>query len=295
MNIQAWWIASRPKTLIVSIAPVLLGLSLAFHNEVFSSYLVGIFTLISALMIQIGTNLINDLYDFIKGADTSNRIGPTRVVQSGMLSKRQVKFGAFVCFLMAFIIGVYLVMKGGRPILLIGSLAIISGYCYTAGPYPLGYNGFGDLFVFIFFGLIAVPGTYYLQSGGSLFNIDSILIGSSIGCIAVGILCVNNIRDINEDMQAGKKTLAVRFGSNFVSNLYKTMISLPYIFIVILFFRESFFWNLSLCLLLLSIPIAVKLIIDINKIHGSELNYLLIRTSNFMRLFFVLLFIGIML
>ena len=186
-------------------------------------------------------------------------------------------------------------MKGGRPILLIGSLAIISGYCYTAGPYPLGYNGFGDLFVFIFFGLIAVPGTYYLQSGGSLFNIDSILIGSSIGCIAVGILCVNNIRDINEDMQAGKKTLAVRFGSNFDSNLYKTMISLPYIFIVILFFRESFFWNLSLCLLLLSIPIAVKLIIDINKIHGSELNYLLIRTSNFMRLFFVLLFLGIML
>ena len=99
MNIQAWWIASRPKTLIVSIAPVLLGLSLAFHNEVFSSYLIGILTLISALMIQIGTNLINDLYDFIKGADTSSRIGPIRVVQSGMLSKKQVKFGAFMCFL----------------------------------------------------------------------------------------------------------------------------------------------------------------------------------------------------
>ena len=164
MNINAWWVASRPKTLIVSIAPVMLGLALSIHDQVFSSILVGLSTLIASILIQIGTNFINDLYDFISGADNKDRLGPVRAIQSGLLSKNEIKLGAFICFGIALLIGLFLVSIGGTPILLIGSFAIISGYCYTAGPYPLGYNGFGDLFVFIFFGLIAVPGTYYLQS-----------------------------------------------------------------------------------------------------------------------------------
>ena len=294
MNIQSWWIASRPKTLIVSIAPVLLGLALSFNNQVFSSIVVGILTLIAAILIQLGTNFINDLHDFLSGADDQNRLGPTRAVQAGLLSERQVRLGASLCFGIALLIGVYLVLIGGVPILLIGSFALISGYCYTAGPYPLGYNGLGDIFVFIFFGLIAVPGTYYLQSG-ILFDIDSIIIGSSIGFIAVAILCVNNIRDVQSDYKAGKKTLAVRFGVFPIIIMYNLMITCAYVCILILLNRSIFYWDLDLCLLFLSIPIAIKLMIDIHIKHGKELNAVLIGTSNFMRTFFLLLILGILL
>ena len=297
MNIQAWWIAFRPKTLIVSIAPVFLGVALAYHdnpNQV--NWVIGILTLMASVLIQIGTNLVNDVYDFIKGADDKDRLGPMRVTQSGLLSEKKVKNGAFLCFFLALLIGVYLVYQGGVPILLIGSFAIISGYCYTAGPYPLGYNGLGDIFVFIFFGLIAVPGTYYLQSG-ILFSKESILIGSTIGFIAVAILCVNNIRDIESDKKAGKKTLAVRFGRKAIILLYDLMIFLPYICISMLFFNKNglFFFDLTLCLLLLSVPVAISLIIDIHNQHNKELNNILIRTALFMRMYFMLLMVGIVL
>ena len=297
MNINNWWIAFRPKTLIVSIAPVFLGLSLAFHNGYFNSFFIGLFTLIAAILIQIGTNLINDLYDFLNGADNANRIGPVRVVQSGLLSESSVRLGAFLCFGLSLLIGIYLVFIGGIPILLIGSFAVLSGYCYTAGPYPLGYNGLGDIFVFIFFGLIAVPGTYYLQhlQKNMLFDIDSILIGSSIGFIAVAILCVNNIRDIISDSNVGKKTLAVRFGKKPIIFLYDAMLILPYVCIFLVFIRDNFYWDLGLCLLLFSIPIAVKLIIDIHNKEGEDLNSVLIGTISFMKTFSMLLILGIIL
>ena len=291
MNLQSLWIASRPKTLIVSIAPVLLGLALSLNKEVFSSTLVALLTLFASIFIQLGTNYINDLYDYLSGADDENRLGPIRVVQAGLLSQNQIKKAALFSFGVALVIGIYLVFIGGIPILLIGSFALISGYCYTGGPYPLGYNGLGDIFVFIFYGLIAVPGTYYLQSG--ILDIDSIIVGSSIGFIAVAILCVNNIRDINTDRKVGKKTLAVRFGSTFVKILYDKMIIFPYLCVLLLLTRHHFYLNLDLCLVFLSIPMAVKLIIDIHTKNGSDLNLVLYRTSNFMRLFFVLLLIGI--
>ena len=291
MNLQSLWIASRPKTLIVSIAPVLLGLALSLNKEVFSSTLVALLTLFASIFIQLGTNYINDLYDYLSGADDENRLGPIRVVQAGLLSQNQIKKAALFSFGIALVIGIYLVFIGGIPILLIGSFALISGYCYTGGPYPLGYNGLGDIFVFIFYGLIAVPGTYYLQSG--TLDIDSIIVGSSIGFIAVAILCVNNIRDINTDHKVGKKTLAVRFGSTFVTILYDCMIIFPYLCILLLLTQHHFYLNLDLCLVFLSIPMAVKLIIDIHTKNGSDLNLVLYRTSNFMRLFFVLLLIGI--
>ncbi len=291
MNLQSLWIASRPKTLIVSIAPVLLGLALSLNKGVFSSIFVALLTLFASIFIQLGTNYINDLYDYLSGADDENRLGPIRVVQAGLLSQSQIKKAALFSFGIALVIGIYLVFIGGIPILLIGSFALISGYCYTGGPYPLGYNGLGDIFVFIFYGLIAVPGTYYLQSGR--LDIDSIIVGSSIGFIAVAILCVNNIRDINTDRKVGKKTLAVRFGSTFVKILYDKMIIFPYLCVLLLLTRHHFYLNLDLCLVFLSIPMAVKLIIDIHTKNGSDLNLVLYRTSNFMRLFFVLLLIGI--
>ena len=150
MNLQSLWIASRPKTLIVSIAPVLLGLALSLNKEVFSSTLVALLTLFASIFIQLGTNYINDLYDYLSGADDENRLGPIRVVQAGLLSQNQIKKAALFSFGIALVIGIYLVFIGGIPILLIGSFALISGYCYTGGPYPLGYNGLGDIFVFIY-------------------------------------------------------------------------------------------------------------------------------------------------
>lgn len=293
MNIYAWWTACRPNTLIISIAPVLLGLSLSYHDDKFSRPLVALLTLIAAIFIQIGTNLINDLYDFISGADTENRLGPIRATQSGLLSKEQVKRGAFFCFLLSLLIGIYLVYVGGIPILIIGSLSLISGYCYTAGPYPLAYNGLGDIFVFIFFGLIAVPGTYYLQSN-ELFNFSSILVGASIGCLAVAVLCVNNIRDVESDRKVNKKTLVVRFGINKITLLYDIMIISSYLSILIFIFRDGIYNHLGVLLLLLSLPIAIKLIIDIHKMTGKELNVILYRTALLIRTFSILLIIGIL-
>ena len=294
MNIYTWWTACRPNTLIISIAPVLLGLSLSIHNNNFSSILVALLTLIAAVLIQIGTNFINDLYDFISGADTENRLGPIRATQSGLLSKQEIKAGAFFCFILALIIGIYLVYIGGVPILIIGLLSLISGYCYTAGPYPLAYKGLGDIFVFIFFGLVAVPGTYYLQSN-ILFDINSILIGSSIGFMAVAILCVNNIRDIQSDSKVGKKTLAVRFGANKITILYDIMILASYLSIIILIFKEGIYNQSGMFLLFLSFPIAIKLMIDIHQTSGKELNFILARTALLIRIFSILLIIGILL
>ena len=293
MNIHAWWTACRPNTLIISVAPVFLGVSLAINNDKFNSFLVAILTLLAAVLIQIGTNLINDVYDFISGADTKNRLGPIRATQSGLLSKKQVKRGAFFCFLLSLLIGVYLVYVGGFPIIIIGLLSLISGYCYTAGPYPLAYNGLGDIFVFIFFGLIAVPGTYYLQSN-ELFDINSILVGASIGFLAVAVLCVNNIRDVDSDRKVNKKTLVVRFGINKITILYDIMIISSYLSILIFIFRDGIYNHLGVLLLLLSLPIAIKLIIDIHKMSGKELNLILYRTALLIRVFSILLIIGIL-
>lgn len=293
MNIHAWWTACRPNTLIVSIAPVLIGVSLSIHDDNFTSYLVGLLTLFSAILIQIGTNFINDLYDFINGADTENRLGPIRATQSGLLSKKQIKIGAFLCFSLALMMGVYLVYIGGFPILIIGLLSLICGYCYTAGPYPLAYHGLGDIFVFIFFGLVAVPGTYYLQNK-ILFDIDSMLIGSSIGFIAVAILCVNNIRDIDSDVKVGKKTLAVRFGKNKIILLYDAMLLCAYLSILILIFKEGFYNQIEFLLLFLSFPISIKLIFDIHQRSGKELNLILGRTAILLRTFSFLLIIGLL-
>ena len=293
MKLKSWWITARPNTLVVSIAPVLLGISLAFHNNQLNNIFVAFLTLVAAIMIQIGTNFINDYYDFIKGADDQNRLGPIRSAQSGLLSLSEIKYGGFISFLIALIIGIYLVIEGGVPILIIGSLALLSGYCYTGGPYPLGYNGLGDIFVFLFFGLLAVPGTYYLQTN-ILFDFNSILIGSSIGCIAVAILCVNNIRDVNTDKKVGKKTLAVRFGVFPVIILFDTMILSSYFFIIILFLSWSS-QSYALYLQILSIPVSIKLIIDIHNKNGRELNDVLKNVSYFYEFFSLLLILGIIL
>lgn len=220
-SFRAWWLAARPKTLTASIAPVAVAAGLAVAAGSFHA-LAAAAALVGALLIQVGTNLANDVLDFRRGADTAERLGPTRVVQAGLLSPRAVAWGAAAAFALAALVGLYLIAVGGLPILAIGLLAIASGVAYTAGPAPLAYVGLGDAFVMAFFGVAAVAGTYLVQARAALDGDDlaralallphAAALGVAVGALAVAILTINNLRDIPTDRAAGKRTLAVRLG-----------------------------------------------------------------------------------
>jgi 1,4-dihydroxy-2-naphthoate polyprenyltransferase len=203
-------LAARPKTLPAAAAPVIAGTAVAIRDGVFSPG-PAIAALLGALLIQIGTNFANDVFDYKKGADTSERLGPLRVTQAGLLKPEQVMTGMWITFGLAVLVGFYLLKIAGWPVVWIGVFSILSGIAYTGGPFPLGYNGLGDIFVFIFFGLIAVCGTYFVQSG--TVSTGAVWAAIPIGLLATAILVVNNLRDIETDKKAGKKTLAVRFGA----------------------------------------------------------------------------------
>ncbi len=233
-NLQIWLSAARPKTLWASIAPVIIGTAMAFSDGKVH-WPAAILTLFSAMSIQIATNFSNDYYDFMHGVDTRERLGPVRATSSGLVSPQQMKWTFIATFILAFVLGLYLIYRGGWPILVIGLLAILFGILYTSGPYPLSYNGWGDIFVLIFFGPVAVGGTYYLQTLDITWPV--ILAGLSPGLISTALLTVNNLRDIHTDRKSGKKTLAVRFGELFSRVEYVIAIliacSIPLILIII--------------------------------------------------------------
>ncbi len=208
-TLQIWQLAARPKTLPAAAAPVLVGAAVAWYEGVFHLLAV-LAALAGALLIQIGTNFANDVFDFKKGADTSERLGPMRVTQAGLVRPEQVMAAMWLTFAMAILVGLYLVFRGGWPIVVVGLLSIAAGIAYTGGPFPLGYHGLGDVFVFLFFGLVAVVGTYYVQA--QAISPLSVWSAIPIGLLATAILVVNNLRDIETDARAGKKTLAVRAG-----------------------------------------------------------------------------------
>lgn len=209
---SVWLEATRPRTLPAAVAPVAVASALAWRDGGFCA-LASILCLTFALLIQIGTNFANDYYDFIKGADTAARIGPRRAVAAGLIAPATMKRAMLGVFIAAFLTGLPLLAYGGWPLLVIGLASIVCGYAYTGGPYPLGYNGLGDIFVFIFFGLVAVGATYFVQT--EVLTADVWLIGSGIGALAANILVVNNYRDAETDVSAGKRTLVVRFGRRF--------------------------------------------------------------------------------
>ncbi len=215
--ISKWFWAVRPMTLIASVAPVLMGVALAFGDGV-GHWPSACAALVGAILIQIGTNLCNDYFDFKKGADTQDRIGPPRAIVSGVLSAQQVKWGFIIAFSLAGLVACFLIARAGWPILLVGIASILSGIFYTAGPRPLAYLGLGDIFVLLFFGPVAVAGTYYVQS----FEINPAIImaGLAPGFLSVGILGINNLRDIDSDRKVAKRTLAVRFGRTFARYEY---------------------------------------------------------------------------
>ena len=206
---RAWILAARPKTLTAAVAPVLVGTGLAAHDGQLA-VLPALAALVGAILIQIATNLANDYYDFVRGGDTADRVGPVRVTQAGLIEPDAVRRGMVAVIVLAFIPGVYLVSVGGWPIVWIGLASLACAVLYTGGPYPLAYHGLGDVFVFVFFGLVAVGGTYWVQA--LAWPPGAVLAGVGLGALSTAILVVNNLRDIATDATAGKRTLAVRLG-----------------------------------------------------------------------------------
>ena len=220
-QMRIWWEAARPKTLPAAIIPVMLGTALAeAHNA--ERLAKAIICLGFSLLVQIGTNFANDYFDFIKGADTAERVGPRRAVAAGLVTPARMLLATSILFGAAFLLGLLLVREGGWVLLPIGVISILCGLAYTGGPYPLGYNGLGDLFVFIFFGLVAVGATFYVQT--HRITADVLMVGSAVGLLAANILVVNNYRDAETDARAGKRTLVVRFGRT--AALYQYAISM---------------------------------------------------------------------
>jgi len=221
-GLTPWLLAARPKTLAAAVVPVLVAFALAR----FAHWPSFVFALLGALFIQIGTNFVNDALDFRKGADTHERLGPLRVTQAGLLSADAVMRGAVVCFALAAVCGVPLIVRGGWPIVIIGLTSIAAAYAYTGGPFPLAYHGLGELFVMIFFGIVAVGGTYWLQR--LRFDRDALLAGVACGALAIVLLAINNLRDLANDRASNKRTLAARFGSRFARTEIVVAALLPF-------------------------------------------------------------------
>jgi len=275
-TIKSISLASRPKTLTTSIAPVIVGSAFAVSDNNYDLKIF-LYTLFAAILIQVGTNFANDLYDYLKGADNDDRVGPVRAVQAKLISVQSMKYLMIGTFFMAILCGIPLVIRGGYPILIIGLVSIISGYAYTAGPYPLGYNGWGDLFVFCFFGPIAVCGTYFLQTLS--ISTESIIAGSILGCLSVTLLCVNNIRDVDTDKKAGKRTLAVRISPQFVKIMFIGLFLLSYLFSIYL--SLSLNTKVFLILIALTTPLFFNLSRDILSLKSDKLNNLLGKVSSY--------------
>jgi len=285
---KRWILAARPATLTAAFVPVAVGTACAYAVGGLS-WGPALAALVGAMWIQIGTNFANDVFDAEKGADTEARLGPTRAVATGLITPGAMRIAMVVAFGLATVCGVYLTWVAGWPILAIGVASVISGIAYTGGPYPLGYNGLGDLFVMIFFGFVAVVGTVYVQTLGTptLAWLASI----PVGALATAILVVNNLRDIETDVVAGKRTLAVRFGRKSAIGEYALLLVAAYAVPPLLSLSRGP-WIL---LPLLSAPIALTLMRRVATESGCPLNATLARTAQLLLLFGVLFAAGIVL
>jgi 1,4-dihydroxy-2-naphthoate polyprenyltransferase len=259
--------AIRPATLWVSVVPVFVGSALAAADGSFL-WLPALAALVGALLIQIGTNLVNDAADFASGADDATRLGPARATQRGWLDGRAVWAAAWACFLLALIPGGYLVAVAGWPLVAIGGVSILSGLAYTAGPYPLGYIGLGDVFVLVFFGGVAVGGTYYVQALTLTPRVA--LAAIPVGLLATAILVVNNLRDRDGDARVGKRTLVVRFGERFGRRQYAACLVLAYGLpaLAVALGHVSVGWLLPL----VSLPLALIQLRALRTVDGAALN-----------------------
>jgi 1,4-dihydroxy-2-naphthoate octaprenyltransferase len=247
---QVWFLALRPRTLPAAVSPVIVGTALAFKVGHFD-YVAALLALSFSLLIQIGTNFANDYFDFKKGADSENRVGPKRVVAIGLVTPKAMRNATTLVFTAAFILGLFLVSRGGVWMIAVGVASILSGIWYTAGRYALAYTGLADIFVFIFFGLVAVSCTFYVQVGH--MNLDAFLAAIPIGLLTTNILVVNNYRDMETDALAHKRTLVVRFGRSYARMQFAVSQVLSFVVPVYLWFKG---YQPSICIPLLLIPLA---------------------------------------
>lgn len=287
-DLQAWLLASRPKTLPAAVSPVIIGCAVAFIEGGFR-FGPALAAFFGALLLQIGANLANDVFDFEKGADQNDRLGPMRVTQAGLLSPREVKTGMWLAFLLAAGCGIYMTLASGWLILLIGFLAILAAIAYTGGPFPYGYKGMGEIFVFIFFGFAAVCGTYYAQT--KFISQLAVLSSIPVGLLIVSILVVNNIRDYESDKAANKGTLAVRFGLDWAKQEFISVVILAYAVTFLLVMSDlATPW---LLLTWLSIPLFFSISSSVLNQRGKILNRTLAETGQLTLIFSLLYSIGL--
>ena len=244
-----------------------------------------------ALLLQIFSNFANDYFDFAKGADTSERLGPTRVMAAGLLSPRAMRRGMALVVALAVLDGIYLVLVGGWPILAVGLASLVAAVLYTGGPFPYGYHGLGDLFVFVFFGLVAVAGTYFVQAGA--LAVEVLVAAAAVGALVTAILVVNNLRDIATDAKAGKRTLAVLIGARNTRLQYVVLLVLAYAVPFVLWL--GFERGAAILLPLLSLPLAVKRASSLYRATGTALNALLAATARLSLIYGLLLSLGLLL
>ena len=253
-RLQAWFLACRPKTLSVSLSPVLVGTAVAWHDTHRILWLPLLAAAFGAAFIQIGTNLFNDVGDYLRGTDTPERLGPKRATAEGWLAAGAVRFGAWLAFALAFLCGIYLVVHGGWPIVAIGLASLAAGWAYTGGPKPIAYGPLGELFVFVFFGLVAVGGSYYLQT--LTLTPVALIVAALVGIHAAAVITVNNYRDRDGDARNGKNTLAVLLGRPATRQVYAAEMLAPYLLLPLL--APGLGWLAALPLF--SLPLAIHLI-----------------------------------
>ncbi len=286
-----WITAARPRTLPAAVAPVLVGTALAASEGSFRP-LAFVCTLVGSLFIQIGTNLSNDYSDARRGADTEDRLGPVRVTAGGLMPPRQVLIGTYAAFAVALAAGAYLVYLAGPLLLAVGLLSILAGVLYTGGPRPYGYEGLGEVFVFLFFGVVAVGGSYYVHTENLRW--EALALSVPIGLLAAAILVVNNVRDIDTDRRAGKRTLAVKLGRARAKHLFTAMLALSMAVPPLVWLAGGL--SAWLLLPLLSAPLALGLVRVVStRADGPSLNRALAGTGRLLAVFSALLAVGTLL
>jgi 1,4-dihydroxy-2-naphthoate octaprenyltransferase len=290
-GIRIWLMAARVRTLPAAVAPVLVGTALAGFVHVFHP-LRFIAALVGATFIQVGTNLSNDYSDARRGADTEDRLGPVRVTAGGLVPPGSVLVATYVSFGIAVLAGLYLVVVAGWQLLIVGAASILAGVLYTGGPKPYGYEGLGEVFVFLFFGIVAVAGSYFVQTTHLVW--EAFALAVPVGLLAAGILVVNNVRDIDTDRRAGKRTLAVRLGRDRTRTMFAGMVYLAYLLTPVTWL----FGPLKPWVLLpwLTLPFAAQVVRTVrNHTDGGSLNQALAQTGMLQLAFCTLLAAGLLL
>lgn len=287
-KLKSWILAIRPKTLSAAVCPVFVGSALAIQADGFQ-WIPAALCLLFALLIQIGTNFANDYYDYIKGADTEERLGPQRVTASGLIPLKWIKRMTALDFFLAFVVGVGLVPYGGWWLLAVGVISIALGYGYTAGPFPLAYLGLGEIFVLIFFGWVAVGCTYMVQAGD--FTALAFWAGTAVGALSTNLLVINNLRDVDTDSKAHKRTLAVRLGKKFTAYEYRVWFGIAIICTICIAIALKSYWIL---LPLTVMPLGIKLCRQIGPPQTGPIYIRMLgQTSIVLLLYCILLSVGL--